>query len=301
MTRHPTVPLMMACLGVALTAAASAETRQQHPRPASASAAQSGGGTAMVWQLDGPLNTVYICGSIHVLRRHDQLPAAMLEAYRNSQLVVMELSPEQYIFGILLQSLQPDVFIPMSNRVKRALRQRLLELGVRQVDDLIAGLSAHKVPQLLNSLVLGKAGYSPGYGVEMRILGRCLRDDKPVEGLESAVDQLTQFARRKQYTLEKAILSSIENSRASLASLDRMVELWKSGDLPSLEAEMSEGVTARTRRFVLNERNKLWIPKIMLHARKRENVMIIVGAGHLVGNHSVLHLLSLKGYRFKQL
>ncbi len=257
--------------------------------------------TAMVWKLDGPLNTVYICGSIHLLRRTDKIPGAFVTAYRESELVVMEISPEQFAYAAQIQQQPRGLDIPMSPRVKRALREHLLEHGIGRADEIIANISAHQVPALLNKLTLSKEGFSGAYGVEMRFLQLCLRDGKPVEGLETAAEQLSQVAKQQQFSLEKVILESIENSQASTETLIQIVQNWQSGNVEGLEAVLGDGVNARARRFVFNKRNELWIPKIMKHTRKRQNVMIIVGAGHLVGKHSVIDLLKLKGYQFEQL
>ena len=49
------------------------------------------------------------------------------------------------------------------------------------------------------------------------------------------------------------------------------------------------------------ERNKAWVPKIEEFLKRDKNVVVIVGAGHLVGKQGVINLLQLKGYRATQL
>ena len=49
-----------------------------------------------LWELHGKHSTVYLLGSIHVLRPSDYpLPAAVLEAYANSKSVIMEVNLEE--------------------------------------------------------------------------------------------------------------------------------------------------------------------------------------------------------------
>jgi uncharacterized protein YbaP (TraB family) len=49
-----------------------------------------------LWELHGKHNTVYLLGSIHVLRPSDYpLPPAVLEAYGNSKSVLMEVNLDE--------------------------------------------------------------------------------------------------------------------------------------------------------------------------------------------------------------
>src|SRR6202790_719100 len=49
-----------------------------------------------VWELHGKHNTVYLLGSIHVLRLSDYpLSPAMLDAYRDAKSVLMEVNMEE--------------------------------------------------------------------------------------------------------------------------------------------------------------------------------------------------------------
>ena len=48
------------------------------------------------------------------------------------------------------------------------------------------------------------------------------------------------------------------------------------------------------------ERNKMWVLKIRKMMEQNDNVLIIVGAGHLVGKDSVVDLLRKNGYKVTQ-
>jgi hypothetical protein len=58
--------------------------------------ARADGALHPLWELHGKHNTVYLLGSIHVLRPSDYpLPAVILEAYANSKSVLMEVNLEE--------------------------------------------------------------------------------------------------------------------------------------------------------------------------------------------------------------
>ncbi|WP_165929201.1 TraB/GumN family protein [Shimia isoporae] len=47
-------------------------------------------------------------------------------------------------------------------------------------------------------------------------------------------------------------------------------------------------------KYILDERNKNWMPRIL--ARKEKRIMVAVGAAHLPGEYGILNLLHKKGY-----
>ena len=51
------------------------------------------------------------------------------------------------------------------------------------------------------------------------------------------------------------------------------------------------------------ERNKSWLPKLeaMLKDNKSDDVMVIVGALHLVGEDGVVKMLKDKGYKIERM
>jgi uncharacterized protein YbaP (TraB family) len=51
---------------------------------------------------------------------------------------------------------------------------------------------------------------------------------------------------------------------------------------------------------LLTQRNQDWVVKIEKLLGGNKDVLVIVGAGHLVGPHSVVQLLNQKGYTIEQ-
>ncbi len=51
-------------------------------------------------------------------------------------------------------------------------------------------------------------------------------------------------------------------------------------------------------KYILDERNKNWMPRIL--ARKEKRIVVAVGAAHLPGHYGVLNLLQKKGYTLTQ-
>ena len=77
-----------------------------------------------------------------------------------------------------------------------------------------------------------------------------------------------------------------------------MVSSWKIGDVDKLDSIIKLSFKEHPdiyNRFII-QRNKRWISRIEDLMRQDENVLVIVGAGHLVGTENILELLKKKGY-----
>ena len=68
------------------------------------------------------------------------------------------------------------------------------------------------------------------------------------------------------------------------------------------DLNVSRSEVARLQRshdkYILDERNKNWMPLIL--ARKEKRIVVAVGAAHLPGQYGVLNLLRAKGYTLTQ-
>jgi hypothetical protein len=83
---------------------------------------------------------------------------------------------------------------------------------------------------------------------------------------------------------------------------DDMLKYWKKGDADNLYAllfKSFEGYPQIENRLI-GQRNLQWVKKIEEMMVEDKNIIVIVGAGHLIGPGSVVALLKQKGYRVTQ-
>jgi uncharacterized protein YbaP (TraB family) len=52
---------------------------------------------------------------------------------------------------------------------------------------------------------------------------------------------------------------------------------------------------------LLTDRNAAWVPQIEQMLRGGDDVLVVVGTAHLVGEHSVVQMLRQRGYTVEQL
>jgi hypothetical protein len=257
-----------------------------------------------LWELHGKHNTVYLLGSIHVLRESDYpLPPVMLEAYGSAKALIMEvnleeMNSEQVQTEMLASATLPDgKTLPEVMGQERYARAAALahEVGVdlSMFDQFAPWFAAEAISQLQ----LAQLGFQPQAGVEMYFLDRARGDGKSVAGLETVHDQISLFENMTMDTQADYLMSNLEQAHDLPKEVDSMVRAWQHGDSQWFAAELQTefGRDSRLYQAVLGARNRKWVPQIEALLNEDRNYLVIVGTGHLAGRGSVIELLKQDG------
>jgi uncharacterized protein YbaP (TraB family) len=84
--------------------------------------------------------------------------------------------------------------------------------------------------------------------------------------------------------------------------LGDMFKAWQTGDADKLNKFLNEAMQEAPVIYkrLVTDRSRRWVPKIEELAQGKENAIVIVGAGHMVGPEGVVELLKKKGYKISQ-
>lgn len=257
-----------------------------------------------LWELHGKHNTVYLMGSIHVLRASDYPLAAEVEsAYRSSKVLLMEvnldeLDQDRVQSEMLTSALLPDgKTLPQVMGPARYARASSLARDVGLELSSFDQFAPWFVAEAISQMQLSQLGFEPGAGVEMHFLERARTDGKPVGGLETAHDQIAVFESLSMDAQADYLIASLEQARDLPKEVNDMVHAWQRGDSKWFEAEMQTDIGRDPALYqsLLVSRNRKWIARIEALLNDDENYLVIVGTGHLVGRDSVLDLLRKDG------
>ena len=257
-----------------------------------------------LWELHGKHNTVYLLGSIHVLRLKDYpLAPVMLEAYGNAQSVLMEVNLEEISSAQVQAEMLASAILPEGKTLPDVLgRQRYgradalaHEVGIQL--SLFDQFAPWFAAEAISQLQLTQLGFQPEAGVEMYFMERARNDGKSVAGLETVHDQISLFQNMPLDTQAEYLVSSLEQAHDLPTEVDSMVHAWQHGDTQwfanQLQSEL--GQDPRLYQSILGARNRKWVPKIEALLNDDKNYLVIVGTGHLVGRGSVIDLLKKDG------
>jgi len=257
-----------------------------------------------LWELHGKHNTVFLLGSIHVLRPGDYpLSPAVMQAYASSKSLVMEINLADMDLEKLQAEMLASAMLPEGKSLagilgpKRYSRAESLarDVGVELAtfDQFAPWFAAEAVSQLQ----LLQLGFQPTSGVEMYFLERARSDGKSIAGLETVHDQIALFEGLSMDAQADYLVASLEQAHELPKQVDDMVHAWQRGDTAWFDDQLKSelGRDPVLYQSVLAARNRKWIPKIEALLNDDKNYLVIVGTGHLVGRDSVIDLLKKDG------
>jgi len=263
-----------------------------------------------LWKVSGDKNTVYILGSIHLLKRGSaELKPIVEEVFNRSERLVLEIDllnegPGKFQQLLTQKGLSEDgkqLQQQMSPDTYELTLQRAADLGVDL--KLLAPFKPWVVALTMVVMHLQKLGYDPNSGIDHQLAHRARQDNKPVSGLETAESQIDIFdglsPREQDMFLRESLLEMDHLEK----SLDEVVETWNSGDAARGERLFLESMRAypELKTKVLDERNRNWLRQIEQFLKQDGDVLVVVGAAHLVGKEGVIELLKARGYKLEQM
>jgi uncharacterized protein YbaP (TraB family) len=257
-----------------------------------------------LWELHGKHNTVFLLGSIHVLRPGDYpLSPAVMQAYASSKSLLMEINLADMDLEQLQEEMMAGAMLPEGKSLSEVLgpkRYSRAETLARDVGVELATFDRFApwfAAEAISQLQLLQLGFQPTSGVEMYFLERARNDGKSIAGLETVHDQIALFEGLSMDAQAEYLVSSLEQAHELPKQVDDMVHAWQRGDTAWFDDQMRSelGRDPLLYQSVLAARNRKWIPKIEALLNDDKNYLVIVGTGHLVGRNSVIDLLKKDG------
>jgi uncharacterized protein YbaP (TraB family) len=257
-----------------------------------------------LWEVHGRHNTIYLLGSIHVLRPQDYpLAPAVLAAYADSKSLLMEIDLGDLDGARLQSEMLGSAMLPEGKTLPTVLGPKRYSHAETLAHDVGVELSTFDsfapwfAAEAISQLQLNQLGFQPQSGVEMYFLGRAQADGKRIAGLETIHDQIALFENLSLDEQSRYLLSSLEQAHDLPHQVDDLVRAWQRGDTTWFANEMSSefGKDPVLYSSLLAARNRKWIPRIEALLDADQNYLVIVGTGHLVGRDSVIALLKKDG------
>jgi uncharacterized protein YbaP (TraB family) len=257
-----------------------------------------------VWALQGTHNTVYLAESVHLLKPGEStLPGAFSRAYADSRELVMEMDLAKLDSSTVSAWMLEHGRYPDGESMATALGPERYARVLAQAAAL--GLPLQQLAMLrpwvaaltLTDLMYLKLGYQPDAGVEEQLIARAQADGRPTAGLETLDQELGQLERLAPEDQARFLELTLTDLRDTGSETDRMLAAWRAGDTSELAAELSDAYQQfpELYRLLVSDRNARWLPQIRAYLNGDHNVLIVVGALHVVGKGGLLELLKNAG------
>jgi uncharacterized protein YbaP (TraB family) len=262
-------------------------------------------GDSSVWSMKGTRNTVYLAGSVHALPKgHSEFPEQLERAYKEAEVIVLEVDLDDMNPLDAVKFITTNGTLPADKSLKDVVgpepyaRIAALAASLEVPEIVIAKLEPWAAALVLTQFALNKTGFDANLGIDMQITERARTDGKPIEGLETVIDQLSVFDNRSFEEQTRFLLDSADDAPQLNQDLQKLITAWRAGDLRSLEKEFLKERAKSPELYdaLLGTRNRQWLPKIEALLNEDRDYLVVVGALHFVGRDGLLALLRSDGH-----
>ena len=263
-----------------------------------------------LWRVSGEHNSVYLLGSIHLLRAQDHpLPRVIDRAYEDADIVVMELDMDDLDPAYTQAAFNRAGVMTDGTTLRELMGEDLYakaEEAAAAIDiplELLAQSEPWLAAMTVELMMLYRLGFNPVLGVEMTVSNRAAADDKPIEGLETVDEQLAFLDELPLEAQREMLLQSLLQGAALRESVDDLVAAWRHGDTQALADGLLESMSEQEELMaaLVTDRNRRWAETIISWLDDDRDYLVVVGALHLVGDEGVPALLDDAGFGIQQL
>ncbi len=265
--------------------------------------------TPAMWKVKGVHGTVYLFGSVHVMKPEVQWETAKVKAaLAESDVLYLEIpdvDPEA------MKAMQPmvlqmgmDMEHPLSGKISKA-DVDLLDMALKGLG--MPGESAFEPMRpwmaytVLSVLPAMKAGYATDSGIDAKLAVEAKGQKKPVKGFETALEQLHFLSDMPEAEQVDMLHKALIDLPKSQTQLETMVGDWTRGDVEKIAAMENDELKTKYPALyekLLVKRNEHFAKDLtgMLKDPATGTVFVTIGAAHLAGPDGVGKMLENNGF-----
>jgi uncharacterized protein YbaP (TraB family) len=266
------------------------------------------GAEPALWQVTGGQGTVWLFGSVHLLPEGGfSVGGDLAKAIEGAKRVCMEIDPnandEAAKTSITLaRAIDPkgrDLFELLGPDADRA-RAKAADAGVPL--DALAPFEPWFAGITVSVMALQAHGYDVEHGVEQVIEAAAAKGGKGGCGLETLDGQLGLLDGLPANLQAEILMQAIDEAADVDELIGPMLEAWRAGDEAGLEKSLEEDFDGypELADALIYRRNALWADQVSDMLRDGDDVLIVVGAMHLVGDRGLPALLEQRGYKVER-
>jgi uncharacterized protein len=260
-----------------------------------------------IWRVKGKHGTVYLFGSVHVMKPNvDWESAKVKAALESSDVVYLEIANMDDAAAAQPLAMQYglDAAHPLSTKLSKD-DVALLDTAAKNMglpgESMFEPMQPWLVSTALQVVPMLKAGYEPNSGIDMKVLSESKGKQKTIKGFETLEEQVHMLADSPQAQQVEMLHKALTELDKSSAEMNDLVQAWEHGDVEKIgkmdNDELATKYPAEYKRLVV-DRNTKWTTTLdgLLKDPATGNVFVIVGAAHLAGPDSVVNMLQKDGW-----
>ena len=267
----------------------------------------------LLWKVSDANNSLYLLGSFHMLKTSDYPLAKSTDlAFDDAEQLYFELSPEEMNNPALGQKMAQAAMRTDGKTLQQSLSAetwKKFEASAAKNNLPAANFQSFEpwfVALILSVTEMQKVGLNPALGLDKHFMERAAKAGKPANGLETGDSQIAIFDGMSMKQQEQFLQDALDESADMKKKIDELHSTWRNADDKALFSIMAKEMNQKYPELyqTINlDRNKAWLPKLeaMLKDNDKDDVMVVVGSLHLIGDDGVIKMLKTKGYKVERL
>lgn len=262
-----------------------------------------------LWKVSDGKGTVYLLGSIHLLKEADYpLNEKIDRAFEEAEVVVFEVHPDSLEAPSVQTYILENALLGDGQTLQSALGDSVYAAATAKAESLgvdLAPMQMFKpwfVSVALSLAEMQKLGFDPSLGVEMHLAKMAEAAEKTIVGLETARYQLGLFVSLTPEEQRDLLMHTLSQLSTIEVELEKIRTAWVTGDLESLQATLNRSFEEFPRIYeaLVTKRNQNWVADIEGFLQQGKTCIVVVGVGHMPGDEGLIELLKAKGYKIEQ-
>lgn len=263
-----------------------------------------------VWEMRGSGATVWLLGSVHLLRESDYpLPESVDRVMARAERLVLELdldavdpiTSQMIVFSLGRLEEGQTLADVMGKRSYRLAAKRAEKLGIDL--GMLSALKPWFAALTIMNIEMLRLGFNPELGLEQYLANQARQSGKEIVGLETMEYQLGLFDELSYDTQSALLLQTLSEAEDLQGEMSSLVSAWRQGETQALAAALTRSFSdyPEVYRSIVTDRNEAWVSKILDLGSRGDDSLVVVGALHLVGDDSVIEMLRSKGAKLRRL
>lgn len=257
-----------------------------------------------LWRVTGGERTVWLFGSVHLLPEGGfEVAGTLADALEAADRVCMEIDTgatdeAAQAMVTLARAVDPegrDLFEllgPDADRVRDAADDAGVPIeSLAMFEPWFAGIT-------VSVMALQSHGFDAQHGVEQVVQAAARKAGKPGCGLETLEGQLDLLDTLPAGLQAEILLQAIDEAAEIERLIEPLVAAWQGGDERGLERSLEDdfGDYPELAERLIYGRNERWASQVEQMLDGDEDVLLVVGAMHLVGDRGLPALLEERGF-----
>ncbi len=258
-----------------------------------------------LWRLSDGDTEIFLFGSFHSLPPDLKWQHAHLnQAFEAADTVYFEILLNQQSLQTmsgLVEKASHSKSAPLSKVLTPGQKEKL-EKAAHRVNvnkKLLESMEPWLASIMLETKAIARKGYQEDHGVDQLMYHKALRHKKTIQAFETAQQQLGFFMEMPTGTQKNLLMMTINNILEDKGSIEKITDAWVKGDTATLNTHINQALQGTSEDIyiiLLKNRNKAWADILEERMKKPGKILVIVGAGHLVGQDNLQYFLKQKGF-----